>query len=141
MWQSGSSNYFGATALAPGDSDSVTTLTQTSANPFSLSSIDFAPLFGNIGYSQTLVITGVRSNLIAVTQTCTIPEATMFDTCVFSSQFQSLTSVAWGAELFQYTNLVVNPGSAAPAPEPPSIIFVLGTLLGTVFVKVRRRTW
>ncbi len=136
----GDATYTGTTTLYPNNVGNISTLTQVSGNPFSITSIDLATLLV-FGQPQVLTFTGTKTGGALVTQSFTIPGqssgAPALATYTFQPTFSDLTSLLFSAQLqpyYQFTNLRL----VAAVPEP-GIWALLGAGLFGVMTAVRRR--
>lgn len=141
VWQTGSSNFNGSTALfntyVDGSSleGPVTIMTRPDGIPFDVSSIDIGPMFADPGFSGSVTFVGERAGGGSVTQTFTYGTALTPQTFAFNASFNTLRSLTWDqvSPFWQVDNI-----NAAAIPEPSSVVLlVVGA--GGLLVIARRR--
>jgi hypothetical protein len=132
--------------------DDETSITAAGNAPFTLNSIDLAPLVAGSGPTTTFDVTfiGTLADASTVNQTFTvadsaIPELQTFDftnfTNVVSVSFEQGTNIGFFAEqdtAYQFDNVVVNSTSSTSVPEPGTLSLCAITVAGLIFRSGKR---
>jgi len=127
-----------------------TTLTTDGGSPFTLKSIDLAPLIAGGTGTFTVTFTGTFADSSTVSQTCTVndsPDA--LQTCDLSG-FTNIVSLSFtqGANIafygsqgtaYQFDNIVIA-GPATGTPEPGSLALMAIGTAGLVGLSLKRKS-
>ncbi|MEW4490150.1 PEP-CTERM sorting domain-containing protein [Thalassoglobus sp. JC818] len=125
--------------LDPLDPRNSATLTQDGGGSFALKSIDLAEL--NFPLSTTVTFVAVKTGGGTAMQSFTLDGiAFAAETFLFSSDFNSITSVTWRQDGYfhQFDNIVVGPAGPI-VPEPSTMLLFSCGLLGIAIALFRER--
>jgi PEP-CTERM motif len=152
VWEASSPNLPGLstsdTSLFEFFAGNTTTMTD-GGNPFTLKSIDLAPLIAGGSSSFTVAFTGTLASSSTVTQTCTVNDSPdVLQTCDFSgftnivklSFAQGTNSGFFAAQdtAYQFDNIDIA-GPATGAPEPGSLALLAIGAAGLVGFSLKRK--